>query len=91
MVSIHDILEDAFVYERVASYTWIGFRKTANSASWNWSDGTSANFTNWCDGQPVGDEERFAWMPSGSEYNGCWWTSGVDDYAPVVCKVPEQD
>ena len=88
MVSIHDILENAFVFETMATYsTWTGLRRIHTDSDWYWTDGTPANWTNWCDGQPAGDGERFAWLSGAS--NGCWSTSSVTGYTNVVCKLPE--
>ena len=88
MVSIHDNLESAFVFERVGA-AWLGFRRYDTDSDWYWTDGSPANWTNWCDGQPAGDGQRFAYTPSGG--NGCWATSDLNGYTHVVCKVPEQD
>ena len=88
MVSIHDALENAFVFERVASYGWIGFGRPDTGKDWYWTDGTPANWTNWCAGQPKYDGERFAVISAAD--NGCWHTANVTGYTYVVCKVPEQ-
>ena len=89
MVSIHDDLENAFVFERVASFTWLGFVRYGTDTDWIWTDGSPANWTNWCEGQPAGEGERFAYLPGGE--NSCWKTSDISGHVPVVCKVPEQD
>ena len=90
MVSIHDAIEDTFVHERVATWTWLGLRQHDTGASWAWSDRSDVNWTNWCDGQPAGTGELVAWMNTPD--NGCWRASAaVGSYRPVVCKVPEQD
>ena len=87
LVSIHDDMENAFVFEHVSNWTWLGF--ITSDGPWHWSDGSPANWTNWCDGQPTDYFEGYAILFP--EENGCWWTGNNYRYAPVVCKVPEQD
>ena len=91
MASIHDSLENAFIYEYVANFTstWIGFRRYDDDVPWSWSDGSPANWTNWCDGQPFGYGERFGYMAP--DHHGCWMTSNTSGDLPLVCKTPEQN
>ena len=85
MVSIHDNLENFFVFERVANHTWLGLR-TDTGSGWYWTDHTPANFTKWCDGYPTGESDRVAWLPT--ERDGCWREGPGTKYIPLVCKVP---
>ena len=89
MVSIHDNLENAFIFERVTPMgdAWIGFIRPDTDAAWYWTDNTNPNFTNWCAGQPTGTGERYAWVPS--DGTDCWHTSDVHAWTQVICKVPE--
>ena len=90
MVSIHDYIENAFVFERLG-WNWLGLTQPKSSDPWHWTDGSAVNWTNWCPGQPEGTGELFAWLHQPD--NGCWRTAELawSSSKPLVCKVPEQD
>ena len=84
-VSIHDMIENAFVAERFEhSSPWIGLFRFNTNSEWAWTDGTPVNFTNWCQGYPAGDGQRFAYIPPG--VNGCWHSYDFTGYVRTVCK-----
>ena len=90
MISVHDMLENAFVAERVAvdQDFWIGFWRQGTSFEWAWIDDTTVDFTNWCDGEPPGDGQLFAWI-SYSSGDFCWKTTGTTGYTYAICKIPD--
>ena len=89
MVSIHDMVENAFVTERVGNGRnfWIGIWRRGTGYDWEWTDGTPVNYTNWCEGQPPEDGQVMAYIPASK--NGCWVTSSYIGYTSLVCKVAD--
>ena len=90
LVSIQDMLENAFVAERVAAgrTVWIGFWRRYDSGDWEWADGSPANWTNWCEGQPQGGGQIFGYISSNSD-TGCWTSHDDTGYAHVICEAPD--
>ena len=87
MISIHDMMENAFVAERLGG-NWIGLWIRDDNHSWGWTDYTPVNYTNWCQGQPAGNGQRFAYLPGGDD--DCWKVSDLYGYTHTVCKTPEK-
>ena len=91
LVSIHDMLENSFVAERVLGNGegWIGLWKRNDGTGYGWSDGSPVNYTNWCEGEPQGDGQRFVYISRPPRPNGCWLTIGEVGYTVAVCEAPD--
>ena len=62
LASVHDIEQNAFLSETVAGYdiAWLGLRRASSNGSWNWTDGSSFDFTFWNENHPQDDDDQCA-------------------------------
>ena len=90
MVTIQDMVENAFVAETVLGTgdAWIGIWRKFDDSDWEWIDKSPVNYTNWCEGQPRGDGQLFAWIAH-TNPNGCWSTSTENGFTDAVCEGPD--
>ena len=91
-VSIHDLVQNSFLYENVAdglhSY-WLGLHRADTNELWTWTDGSPFNFSKWAADQPEGDGERCGhfWY----EHEGDWGARDcASDRAYFMCQIDEE-
>ena len=72
MASIHSDEEQDFIRQTFSpSYVWIGAVDTDNNSVWEWTDGSTFNFSNWMPGQPDGGEQ-YAYIDFSTNAHGEW-------------------
>ncbi|KAF0300658.1 Lectin BRA-3 [Amphibalanus amphitrite] len=87
-VSIHDLLQNAFLAETVANGTaaWLGLSRLAATSPWRWSDGSLYDFDNWWDGQPLGDcafinyGKEGEWAAMDCDFSSAWFLCQIEEH-----------
>ena len=92
MISIHDLVQNAFVYENVADGLngyWLGLRRSTTGADWVWSDGSHFDFSKWGPDQPPADGQRCGHYGNGQE--GDWSANDCNSHRDfLLCQINEE-
>ena len=98
LVSIHSEAENEFVRRlwrqslpdpAATGALWIGLNDKVSEDTWEWTDGTTADYFNWYSGEPSGDGDCAIQWKRNQASNGEEWNDRPCTYeSPVICKVP---
>ena len=79
MVSIHDLLLDAFIGEELmgGEEAWLGLHRPFDVSPWTWTDGSAYDYHHWYGGTPDWPGEACAVINYGND--GDW--TGFDCYS----------
>ena len=91
-VSIHDLVQNAYVYENAGDgfdAYWLGLHRANAGANWTWVDGSPFDFSKWGPDQPSGDGEMCG--KYGAGYEGDWYTDNCSSaHKLFMCQIDEE-
>ena len=88
LASIHSSEEQNFLMQTFnpSDAVWIGAVDTDHNGAWEWTDGSTFDFSNWVSGQPDG-KQYYAYMDCNDSPSGQWKDYYYNVHQQYICQI----
>ena len=88
LASIHSSEEQNFLMQTfgLTDDIWIGAVDTDHNGAWEWTDGSTFDFSNWVSGQPDG-KQYYAYMDCNDSPSGQWKDYYYNVHQQYICQI----